>query len=407
MAREKHVTGCQPLTGLVIPVGHGKPLEELFREKLAHQPNIWVARHSVPDMILLRHLLALPHLPELPDLEAVPDDSVRALLDHVDPGHIQVHRVDSHRHSEATDGDLINEPAVERHLIAAHIHHAVGKQHPDLELGCGSLQLGGHIHIGRQVGGIDLILAADCSLNGPAAMQAKPELDPEVLYAELEPGVLPVHREDARLVDLCDDLNVGHQRHVRQLGLLFGLVACQPPHDQEGVANVSIRRPMKVVNASMNNLPNLVDKKHDLLFENLRRRHEVPNVAKADDGFHLRARNHGVHTRCSAHLHVLADHFCPGFPKTQGQKAPQLDDGLLQHDRFHWLLVLLGMAILVEDLPRTAHLLQLLAKACLVNLLPPELQIAKTHGLQRVVLDGLHFFDHPLNRVQQQLIGVL
>mmetsp|Transcript_34038 Transcript_34038/g.79325 ORF Transcript_34038/g.79325 Transcript_34038/m.79325 type:complete len:564 (+) Transcript_34038:741-2432(+) len=217
--------------------------------------------------------------------------------------------------------------------------------------------------------------------------------------------MLTIGSNDPRLVDLRDDFHKGHEGHVCQLGLLFRKT-CQPPDHQEGIADVPIWRAMEVVHAAVDDLTHLVHEEHHLLFQNLGRCHEVPNVAKADDGFDLGSRNHGVDPGRGTHLHILANNLGPSFAKAQGQQSAKLDDGLFQHDRLHGLLVLLRPAVLVEELPGAAHFLQLLPEVSLVHFLPAELHVPQSHRLEGIVFDGLHLFNHALDGIQKQLVSV-
>ena len=123
---------------------------------------------------------------------------------------------------------------------------------------------------------------------------------------------------------------VGHQGHVRQLGLLV-VAPREPPDHQEGIADVTVRSPVEVIDTAVDDLSNLIHLKaqeseeisrtfldfprffltflsflksskrfrrhfkdvwapseeHHLLLKDLRRFHEVSNVAEANDGVHL------------------------------------------------------------------------------------------------------------------------
>mmetsp|Transcript_52541 Transcript_52541/g.159248 ORF Transcript_52541/g.159248 Transcript_52541/m.159248 type:complete len:303 (-) Transcript_52541:377-1285(-) len=238
-------------------------------------------------------------------------------------------------------------------------------------------------------------------------MQTKAHLHTEFWQALQQPRMPAVGRQHAGLVDLSNDLDEGHHGHVSELALPLRAVGSQAPDEEEGVANVLVWCTMVVVHAAMHNFTHLVHEEHDLLFEHLSGVSEVPDVAEAYDGINLPSGYHCIHACAGAALHVLADDLCASLPEAQSQEPTQLDDGLLEDDGLHGLPHLLHVVGSVQQLPAPAALGQLLPAFGVLNLLPPVLQVAELHGLQGVVLDGLHLGYHSLDGVQQQLVGGL
>mmetsp|Transcript_95904 Transcript_95904/g.254774 ORF Transcript_95904/g.254774 Transcript_95904/m.254774 type:complete len:380 (-) Transcript_95904:852-1991(-) len=319
---------------------------------------------------------------------------------------VQVDRVEPDRLLGALDGDVVDQTADHGHVMAAEIEHEVGDEYPDAKLLRCGLQAGGHVDVRREVRCVDLELAAYGALDGPATMQTEAHLHAVVGDALQQARVPAVYGQDAGLVDLGYNLDEGHDGHVRQLGLLLRARPGEAPDDEEGVADVLVRSPVEVVHAAVHNLAHLVHEDHDLLLQHLRRVCEVADAAEADDGVNLLPRHHRVHPSAVATLHVLPDDLGAGLAKTQREQSTKFDDGLLEDDRFHGLPDLFCMACPVQQLPEGAHLGELLTALHALDLFAPVLQVAKLHGLQWIVPDGLHLGDHALNRFEQQLVGI-
>mmetsp|Transcript_117421 Transcript_117421/g.219572 ORF Transcript_117421/g.219572 Transcript_117421/m.219572 type:complete len:263 (+) Transcript_117421:256-1044(+) len=165
---------------------------------------------------------------------------------------------------------------------------------------------------------------------------------------------------------------------------------------------------MVVVDTTVDNLPDLIDKQHHFLLQHLSRVRKMPDVAETDDCIHLLPRDHGIDaSACAAtHVDVVSDDFRTSLTKAQSQQATEFDDCLLEDHRLHRLLC----SSLFESgttLPQLASLGHLLLPLTILDLLSPVLQVSKSHGLQRIVLNGLHLGDHALDGLQQQLIGII
>mmetsp|Transcript_15272 Transcript_15272/g.28216 ORF Transcript_15272/g.28216 Transcript_15272/m.28216 type:complete len:261 (+) Transcript_15272:895-1677(+) len=163
---------------------------------------------------------------------------------------------------------------------------------------------------------------------------------------------------------------------------------------------------MVIVNATMDNLPNLIDKQHDFLFQHLSRVSKMSDMAETDDRIHFLPGDHGIDASRRASIHVVSDDFCTSFTEAQCQQTPKFDNRLLKDHCFHWLLC----SSLLESgttLPQLASLGHLLLPLTILDLLSPVLQVSKSHGLQRIVLNGLHLGYHALDGLQQQLIGII
>mmetsp|Transcript_104281 Transcript_104281/g.181196 ORF Transcript_104281/g.181196 Transcript_104281/m.181196 type:complete len:222 (+) Transcript_104281:878-1543(+) len=165
---------------------------------------------------------------------------------------------------------------------------------------------------------------------------------------------------------------------------------------------------MVVVDTTVDNLPDLIDKQHHFLLQHLSRVRKMPDVAETDDCIHLLPRDHGIDaSACAAtHVDVVSDDFRTSLTKAQSQQATEFDDCLLEDHRLHRLLC----SSLFESgttLPQLASLGHLLLPLTILDFLSPVLQVSKSHGLQRIVLNGLHLGDHALDGLQQQLIGII
>ncbi len=80
-----------------------------------------------------------------------------------------------------------------------------------------SLQTGRHIHVRRQVGGIDLEEGADRTFNRPTLVQSEAHFHFVIVNSSLKAGLLSVLKDVRILVDLCDDFEEAEQRHVCDL----------------------------------------------------------------------------------------------------------------------------------------------------------------------------------------------
>mmetsp|Transcript_83807 Transcript_83807/g.260446 ORF Transcript_83807/g.260446 Transcript_83807/m.260446 type:complete len:691 (+) Transcript_83807:56-2128(+) len=406
VAGEQHIAGHHPLARLVVPVGHGEALKELRREGRAHGDEVAVRAEGLPDPVVVGPLLVLPDLADLPDLEVVLRDPVQLLLLHLEPHVVEVDGVEPDGLLGTLHRDVVNQAADHRHLVAAEVEHEVRDEDPDPELLRGRLQARRHVDVRGEVRGVDLQLAADGALDGPAAVQAEAHAHAVALQALQQARVAAVLREHAGLVDLSHDLDERQHGHVRELRLLVRGGSGEAPDGEEGLADVLVGCAVEVVDATVDDLAHLVDEDHDLLPEHVGRQREVADAAEADDGVDLLPGHHGVHAGAVAAAHVLAYDLGAGLPEAQGEEPAELDDGLLQDDGLHGLLDLLHAEGLVKELPDAAHVREPLPALRALLLLTSELPVAELDRLQGVVLDGLHLGDHPLYGVQQQLVGV-
>mmetsp|Transcript_43821 Transcript_43821/g.76977 ORF Transcript_43821/g.76977 Transcript_43821/m.76977 type:complete len:253 (-) Transcript_43821:2015-2773(-) len=251
---------------------------------------------------------------------------------------------------------MVNKTAKHTNILAAEVYHKVRDENPNTKLNCGSLKPRGHIDVRRQVRGIDLELAANGTLNGPATVEPKAHLHAVVGHTLQHARVASVLREHWRLVDRGNDPDERHNRHVRQLRLPIHRHAGEAPDKEEGIADVLVGCAMVVINTTMDNLPHLVHKQHHLLFQNLRGIRETSNVAEADDCIHLLPWHHGVDPSTVSTLHVLPDDLSTCLAKAQCKETAQLDDGLLKDDRLHGSLHLFHLVSSVPEFPAPAAL---------------------------------------------------
>mmetsp|Transcript_45141 Transcript_45141/g.119363 ORF Transcript_45141/g.119363 Transcript_45141/m.119363 type:complete len:539 (-) Transcript_45141:150-1766(-) len=236
-------------------------------------------------------------------------------------------------------------------------------------------------------------------------MQTEAQLHPVLRDPLQEAWVFSVLSQHPRLVDLRQHPDKRRDGQVGELPLSLPRRARQAPDQQETVADVLVGGAVIIVDATVNYLTDLIDEDHDLLLKHLRRICEVPDVAETDDGVDLLPRHHGVDPRRPA-AHVLPDDLGARLSEAEGQEAAELDDRLLEDDRLHRLLHLFEVVALVKQLHAPAHSRKLLLSPGVLDLLAAELDVAELHRVERVVLDCLHLRDHPLDRVEQELVCI-
>mmetsp|Transcript_132619 Transcript_132619/g.330774 ORF Transcript_132619/g.330774 Transcript_132619/m.330774 type:complete len:454 (-) Transcript_132619:567-1928(-) len=286
-------------------------------------------------------------------------------------------------------------------------HHHVRDEHPNIVAARSHLQPVSDMNIRRQVRGIDFVLAADRSLDGPTHMKSEAHLHLEARHPLQQTRMLAPRRQHARLVDLGEDLDEGHDGHIRELRLPLGRQPGEPPDDHEGVAYILVGRSVVVVGAAVHDLADLVHKDHDPFTKDLRRMLKVPDGAETENGIDLYSGSTDVDAGAARAVGEAPDDLGAGLAEAEGEEAPELDDGLLEHDGLHGLLNFLHVLVLVEEAHAPPHLCELFLPASLLDLLPPVLQVAEAHGLERIVLDGFHLGDHSLDGVEEELVGVL
>mmetsp|Transcript_31936 Transcript_31936/g.58478 ORF Transcript_31936/g.58478 Transcript_31936/m.58478 type:complete len:225 (+) Transcript_31936:969-1643(+) len=165
---------------------------------------------------------------------------------------------------------------------------------------------------------------------------------------------------------------------------------------------------MELINYSMNDLSDLVNKGHHLRLQNLRGGAEVLNPRSADDAFDSRACDHCIHKRAIFAMHVVADDVSPSLSKSEHQEGAQLDDGPLQYNCLHHLRG--SRASTADNVPKLAHATSTVAHLPLSRLLllfSLKLLISHLHRHQRIFTNQLNTLDHGLYWAENQPVGII
>mmetsp|Transcript_90529 Transcript_90529/g.210596 ORF Transcript_90529/g.210596 Transcript_90529/m.210596 type:complete len:292 (-) Transcript_90529:966-1841(-) len=169
----------EPLTLQVVLVAHLEELQELLLVALAHLSQLGVLDKRLARLVArlaLLFLLALEELPHPVAVLGVPGLGELGLLHHREAAGVKVYAVKLQRHRRPRDHDAVHYPAELLGLVLAERNHLLGGEEPN------AIGLGGVLHVlsdgyvGRDVGGIDLELAAHGTLDGPACVQAQVQL---------------------------------------------------------------------------------------------------------------------------------------------------------------------------------------------------------------------------------------
>mmetsp|Transcript_33110 Transcript_33110/g.95178 ORF Transcript_33110/g.95178 Transcript_33110/m.95178 type:complete len:299 (-) Transcript_33110:1661-2557(-) len=298
-------------------------MDELQRVAEAHRGDVRVLVEGVDHVDVLVPLLGLLGLQELAHPEALPRRPVH--LERRRPLHHEAHEVevddeDLHGVLGARHDDAVDEAELGRHAGRALPDH--GLRHQDLDAidGGGALHSLGDAHVGREVGGVDLELAAHGALDGPAVVDAAAQVHAALsAHLLLQPRVAAVGGEHRRAVHGPEDGHEGQHGHVRHLADLLRLLVRGPPDREEGVARVLVRRPVVLVHHPVHDLRDLVHEAHDLRLEHLRGDAEVLDPAAADDALHPRALHHHNDVGALGSPQVVRDDVGPGLAEAEGQ----------------------------------------------------------------------------------------
>mmetsp|Transcript_72588 Transcript_72588/g.205224 ORF Transcript_72588/g.205224 Transcript_72588/m.205224 type:complete len:860 (+) Transcript_72588:411-2990(+) len=386
-------------------------MHELEGVAVAHRQDVGVVVEDVDHVDIVVQLARLFGVEELPHLEALPRrpaDLVGGRRVDREAVAVEVDHKELHGVNGPGDDDAVDEPALRGHRRRAGLDdglcdqdvHAVGHRR--------LLDALRDAHVGRQVRGVDLELASDGALDGPAVVEAAAEVHPAVLARQplLQARVAAVRRQHRRPVDGAEHLRERDHRHVRELVEGDGLLLQRPPDHEESVAVVLVRVAEELVHDPVDDLRDLVHEGHDVVLEHLGRHAEVPDARHADDALDGDALDHRVHAGAVDAVHVVLDDVGAGLPETYGQQGPELDDGLLEDRRLHELGRLLVRAgeLLVDFLH---HALLLHPGLGAVPLLDLEVLVGHLHGHQRVEADRVDLRHHVLQGVQDEVVRVV
>mmetsp|Transcript_38125 Transcript_38125/g.83329 ORF Transcript_38125/g.83329 Transcript_38125/m.83329 type:complete len:207 (-) Transcript_38125:119-739(-) len=201
-------------------------------------------------------------------------------------------------------------------LRSAHFRHVVRHQQRDKVLLCGCAESGADVHVRRQVGGVDLELAADSALNGPPHVKSTAQSDSEIRDPHDQSGVLPIVSQRRGFVDGRDDLDKRHEGEIGEASTVAGVGVNQSPHQQESLSDILVRRPGILIHDAVNYFRDLIDKHHHLVLQDLGGIGKILNVAVAKDAVDHAPRDHSVDTRSVVTLHILPNNLCTGLSKS-------------------------------------------------------------------------------------------
>mmetsp|Transcript_83802 Transcript_83802/g.260419 ORF Transcript_83802/g.260419 Transcript_83802/m.260419 type:complete len:235 (+) Transcript_83802:815-1519(+) len=209
-------------------------------------------------------------------------------------------------------------------------------------------------------------------------------------------------------VDGAQDLGEGDDRQIRHPLRLRPLLLLHAPDDEEGLPVVLVRRPVVLVRHAVDDLCDHVHEGVDLRLQHLGRDGEVADPAHADDAVHPGAGNHRVDGHGLLALHVVSDDVGARLAEAEGEQGAELDDGLLQDQRLHRLLLALA-ARAVDEVLQYHHQLVLAQplRLRLGYLLRPELVVGHLRRDERVVADGGHVPDHLLYGPHNEAVRVV
>mmetsp|Transcript_100008 Transcript_100008/g.224103 ORF Transcript_100008/g.224103 Transcript_100008/m.224103 type:complete len:320 (+) Transcript_100008:203-1162(+) len=261
----------------------------------------------------------------------------------------------------------------------------------------------------RQVRRVNLELAPDRSLDGPTGVQAEAHIHAATgAEAVLQAGVRPVACEHRRPVDGPQDLREGHDGQFRHPLDPADLLLLHPPDDEEGLPVVLVRRPVELVRHTVDDLCDHVHEGVDPGLQNLRGHAEVADAADADDALHDGAGDHCVDADGLLAPHVVLDDVGASLAEAESEQGAELDDGLLQDQRLHGLLLRRAEVTRHAVLREPPHLLLVKPpRPGLLNLLLLELLVRHLRRHQRVVADGHDVPDHLLDGGDDELVRVV
>mmetsp|Transcript_80074 Transcript_80074/g.248509 ORF Transcript_80074/g.248509 Transcript_80074/m.248509 type:complete len:631 (-) Transcript_80074:970-2862(-) len=330
---------------------------------------------------------------------------------------------------------VVNRAEVVRQALRASSHKRLAHEDHDPVLLRHGLQAHRHVDVGGEVGGVDLELRADRALDGPAEVQAEAQAHAVFVAPREQRRVLPVLSQLPVAVRGGQDLDEGHDAQLGDLRAELGLVEPHAPDEKEGLPHILVRGPEVLVYNPVHDLRDLVHEDHRLLLQHLRGDGEVLDLAVAVDGLNLPPRDHRVHADVVV-VQVVADNLTASLAEAQREQGTELDDRVLQDLRLHRLSLLLLLPDLLppDDAPAPLHppprprQLLLLAvevrldrlqegaeagaeapglhRARLLVELRAPLLVAQLDGVERVLPYQLDLVDHPLDRVQHQVVRV-
>ena len=142
----------------------------------------------------------------------------------------------------------------------------------------------------------------------------------------------------------------------------------------------------------MDNLSNLVHKKHDTFLEHLSRIRELSDITEAEDCNALMTWQQWINI--ISHLHVLCDNLRTSFPKTNREQSSNLIECALQDFSLEGCLTFLDLLV-------SCHF------SCnlVLLLLLDSVFLCLLGSFNRVFGDHFDFRDHIFDRAQHQVLS--
>mmetsp|Transcript_55036 Transcript_55036/g.143234 ORF Transcript_55036/g.143234 Transcript_55036/m.143234 type:complete len:261 (+) Transcript_55036:382-1164(+) len=216
---------------------------------------------------------------------------------HRETSDVEINHVEVERVARTCYDDAVYEPQRGGDPGRAHPHDRLGQEDAHVVDLRRPLDALGDAHVGRQVGRVDLKLAAHGALDGPPEVQAAGHIDAAAGAHPLQQArVLAVGGQQGRAVDCSEDprkRNHGHVGHPL-LHLVRGVGQNRPDHEV-GIAVVLVGGAVELGDDAVHDLGDLVDKRHHLALQHLDREEKLLDANIPQDAVHALAFHHAVH----------------------------------------------------------------------------------------------------------------